>query len=108
MRRTLWALLLVCACSAPQPEPASPPAEPTPEAPEAPEAPSSVPAPAPIAPPSAPGSPVALGSMMLLAERCTLSGAPLEATDAFDAIRAVAWTDDAHVFVIDAEGLLRR
>lgn len=104
MKRTLWALLFVCACSTPEPEPVSPARAPVPELPEAPEPA----APVVDVPPPPPGSPVALGSIMLLAERCTLVGTTLEAADAFDAIRAVAWTDDGHVYVIDGDGALRR
>jgi hypothetical protein len=51
---------------------------------------------------------VALGSMALLAERCSISGGELAARDAFDAIRAVAWLGDASLYVLDGQDHLRR
>jgi hypothetical protein len=58
--------------------------------------------------PFEPASAVALGSMALLAERCTINGPALEAHDAFDAIRSIAWVGDANVYLLDEGGLLRR
>jgi len=108
MRRlSLSLLVFACACGEPaEPEAISRLEAAEPERPEVSES-----EPAAVLPPTIPFEPsamVTLGSMALLAERCAINGPVLEARDAFDAIRAIAWVGDAAVYLLDHEGLLRR